>query len=212
MPLQAVPARRLTWPRFQLRPTFLARAPWVRLHARLEVIFARHRCRRKLYESSLGSVSLRDDGWLGQGGEVSGNRKVLTQDSSERRGIRGVVGKSCRCCNRRGGRPTMTAAPRAPSWPQGCRAKACRNDHVRHWGWSDTLGRIHHTLYVRCREQAGCEASPTAAIVEPRGSPDIDSRSVKGARRDIASVRRVTTRAEKPGARSATSLRAPKGC
>ena len=34
-------------------------------------------------------------------------------------------------------------------------------------------GRIHHALYVLCREQAGREASPTAAI--------IDSQSVKGA-------------------------------
>ena len=36
-----------------------------------------------------------------------------------------------------------------------------------------TLGRIHHALYVACREQAGGEASPTVAI--------IDSQSVKSA-------------------------------
>ena len=40
--------------------------------------------------------------------------------------------------------------------------------------WSATaLDRIHHALYVACREQAEREASPTAAI--------IDSKSVKGA-------------------------------
>jgi hypothetical protein len=29
-----------------------------------------------------------------------------------------------------------------------------------------TLDRIHHGLYVACREQAECEASPTAAIID----------------------------------------------
>jgi transposase len=32
-------------------------------------------------------------------------------------------------------------------------------------GWN-TLERIHHTLYVKCREQASREASPTAAIID----------------------------------------------
>ncbi|WP_442919232.1 IS5 family transposase [Methylobacterium sp. SyP6R] len=41
------------------------------------------------------------------------------------------------------------------------------------WDYDGTLLRIHHTLYVLCREQAGREASPTAAI--------IDSQSVKSA-------------------------------
>ncbi|MDB5384083.1 MAG: family transposase [Rhodospirillales bacterium] len=41
------------------------------------------------------------------------------------------------------------------------------------WEWEGTLGRIHHALHVLCREQAGREASPRAAI--------IDSQSVKGA-------------------------------
>ena len=41
------------------------------------------------------------------------------------------------------------------------------------WDWDGTLVRIHHALYVKCREQAKREASPTAAI--------IDSQSVKSA-------------------------------
>ncbi len=41
------------------------------------------------------------------------------------------------------------------------------------WEWDGTLGRLHHALYVRCWEQAGRDASPTAAI--------IDSQSVKSA-------------------------------
>ena len=64
----------------------------------------------------------------------------------------------------------------------GCQWRAIPKDLVpcsttygyfARWDWDGTLGRIHHALYVQCREQAGQEASPTAAIV--------DSQSVKGA-------------------------------
>ena len=41
------------------------------------------------------------------------------------------------------------------------------------WSYDGTLERMHHELYVKCREKAGREASPTAAIV--------DSQSVKSA-------------------------------
>src|SRR5450631_3114679 len=46
-------------------------------------------------------------------------------------------------------------------------------DYFDLWSWDGTLDRIHHSLYVRCREMVDREASPTAAI--------IDSQSVKGA-------------------------------
>lgn len=53
--------------------------------------------------------------------------------------------------------------------------------------------RIHHALYVRCREAAGRDASPTAAIVTRRRVPGIDSQSVKGAEKGGApSIRRAT--------------------
>ena len=41
------------------------------------------------------------------------------------------------------------------------------------WNYDHTLDRIHHELYTRCRELAGRDAEPTAAIV--------DSQSVKSA-------------------------------
>jgi putative transposase len=61
------------------------------------------------------------------------------------------------------------------------------------------LGRhapgLHHALFVQAREQAGKEASPTAAI--------IDSQSVRGAEKGaLASTRRATTRARRSKARS----------
>src|SRR3984893_12223108 len=41
------------------------------------------------------------------------------------------------------------------------------------WDYDGTLGRIHYELYVKCREKAEREASPTACI--------IDSQSVRSA-------------------------------
>jgi len=47
------------------------------------------------------------------------------------------------------------------------------HDYLDRWDGDGTLERIHHALYVQCREQAGREASPTVAI--------IDSQSVRSA-------------------------------
>jgi transposase len=56
------------------------------------------------------------------------------------------------------------------------------------WSYDGTLDRLHDALYVKCREQAGREASPTAAI--------LDSESVKSAEKGgVASTRMVMMRA-----------------
>ena len=47
------------------------------------------------------------------------------------------------------------------------------HDYLDLWSYDGTLDRIHHALYVECRERGEREASPTAAI--------IDSQSVKSA-------------------------------
>jgi transposase len=66
------------------------------------------------------------------------------------------------------------------------------------WDYDGTLDRIHHALYVRCREAAERDASPTAAI--------IDSQSVKSAEKGGArSTRPAMTRARRSRGRSATS-------
>ena len=57
--------------------------------------------------------------------------------------------------------------------PKDLPARSTVNGYFRLWTWDGTLDRIHHALYMRCREQAGREASPTVAI--------IDSQSVKSA-------------------------------
>jgi transposase len=65
------------------------------------------------------------------------------------------------------------------------------------WSWDGTLERIHHALYVECREQEEREASPTAAI--------IDSQSVKSAEKGgRASIRMATMQERRSRARSAT--------
>ncbi len=72
-------------------------------------------------------------------------------------------------------------------------------DYLRRWDADRTLDRIHHALYVLCREQAGREASPTAAIV--------DSQSVKGAERGGArSIRSAMMQPRRSKGASATPL------
>jgi transposase len=71
-------------------------------------------------------------------------------------------------------------------------------DYLDLWGWDGTLDRIHHALYVACREQGEREASPTAAI--------IDSQSVKSAEKGgPASIRMAMMRVRRSRARNAIS-------
>ena len=57
--------------------------------------------------------------------------------------------------------------------PKDLPPKSTVYDYFDLWSWDGTLARIHDALYVACREQAGREPGPTAAI--------IDSQSVKSA-------------------------------
>jgi transposase len=69
-------------------------------------------------------------------------------------------------------------------------------DYLDLWSWDGTLERIHHELYVKCREREEREASPTAAI--------IDSQSVKSAEKGGRMTRMATMRERRSRARSAT--------
>jgi transposase len=71
-------------------------------------------------------------------------------------------------------------------------------DYFDLWSYDGTLQRIHYTLYVKCRELAEREASPTAAI--------IDSQSVKSAEKGgLASTHTAMTQARESRAKSGTS-------
>jgi transposase len=89
----------------------------------------------------------------------------------------------------------------------GCQWKALPKDlppkstahyYFMLWDWDRTLERIHHALYVAAREQAGREASPTAAI--------IDSQTSKAAQKGaLRLTRRASMRARRLRAASAIS-------
>ena len=57
--------------------------------------------------------------------------------------------------------------------PKDLPPRSTVHDYLDLWSYDGTLDRIHHALYVECRERGKREASPTAAI--------IDSQSVKSA-------------------------------
>ena len=83
--------------------------------------------------------------------------------------------------------------------PKDLPARSTLHDYLDLWSYDGTLDRIHHTLYVKCREAAEREASPTAAI--------IDSQSVKaGEKGGPKLIRMAMMQAKRSKARSATSL------
>ena len=82
--------------------------------------------------------------------------------------------------------------------PKDLPPRSTVNDYFRRWDYDGTIDHIHHALYVKCRELAEREASPTAAI--------IDSQSVKSAEKGgAASIRAAMMRAKRSRARSAIS-------
>lgn len=112
---------------------------------------------------------------------------------------------------KRGGRPrtvdvreVLNAVFYVPStgcqWgalPKDLPPKSTVSDYFSRWEWEGTIERIHHVLDVAVREQAGREASPTAAI--------IDSQAAKGAQKGaLRSIRPATMRARRSQAASAT--------
>ena len=82
--------------------------------------------------------------------------------------------------------------------PKDMPPRSTLHDYLDRWNYDGTLKKIHQELYLRCREQAGREASPTAAV--------IDSQSVKSAEKGgPASIRSGLTRARKSKVRSGMS-------
>src|ERR1700678_4699890 len=82
--------------------------------------------------------------------------------------------------------------------PKDLPARSTLYDYFDLWSYDGTLDRLHQALYVKCREQAGRDASPTAAI--------IDSQSVKSAEKGaVASTRMALMRARRSKARSGIS-------
>ena len=96
--------------------------------------------------------------------------------------------------------------------PRDLAPRSTVHDYFARWNWDGSLGRVHHALYVRCREQVGREASPTAGIVTRRRVPDIDSPSVRSAEKGGVRTDMATMQARRPGAGSGTSWSTRKVC
>ena len=83
--------------------------------------------------------------------------------------------------------------------PKDLPPRSTLNDYFRRWDDDGTLDRLHYALYVQCRELAGRNASPTAAV--------IDSQSVKSAEKGGAQLTcTVTTRVKRSRVRSGIFL------
>ncbi len=54
--------------------------------------------------------------------------------------------------------------------PKDLPLRSTLHDYLDLWSWDGTLDRIHFALYVQCRERAGREASPTAAVIDSHPS------------------------------------------
>ena len=82
--------------------------------------------------------------------------------------------------------------------PKDLPPKSTVHDYLTRWNYDGTIERMHHALYVQCREAAERQASPTACV--------IDSQSVKSAEKGGAgSIRLVMMRGRRSRERSGTS-------
>jgi len=89
--------------------------------------------------------------------------------------------------------------------PRDLPPRSTVHGYLQRWEWDGTLEAVHHQLYVACREQAGKDASPTAAI--------LDSKSVKAAEKGGRGLTRlVSTRARGSMASSTTSSSTRSAC
>jgi transposase len=73
--------------------------------------------------------------------------------------------------------------------PKDFPSKSTLHRYFDLWNYDHTLERIHHMLYVKCREKMGREASPTACV--------IDSQSVKSAEKGGRKLTRTAMMREK---------------
>jgi transposase len=86
--------------------------------------------------------------------------------------------------------------------PKDLPPKSTVHDYFTRWDYDGTLEKIHHMLYVACREALGRNASPTAAV--------IDSQSVKSAEKGgSALIRLAMMPARRSRARSDISWSIP---
>ena len=88
--------------------------------------------------------------------------------------------------------------------PKDLPPRSAIHGYLGRWSCDGTLDDIRHALHIKCRELAGREASPAAAV--------IDSQSVKSAEKGgPALIRMAMMRGRKSKARSDISLSIQRG-
>jgi transposase len=88
--------------------------------------------------------------------------------------------------------------------PKDLPPRSTVNSYFKRWEHDRTLDRLHHPLYVQCREQAGRQTSPTVGI--------IDSQSVKSTEKGGLRTDPVTMAGKKSKGRSDISSSVRKAC
>ena len=83
--------------------------------------------------------------------------------------------------------------------PKDLPPRSTANSDFLRLAYDRTPDRLHHALYVHCREQAGREASPTVAI--------IDSQSVKSTEKGGSRTRMVMRTGKKTKGKARASER-----
>ena len=68
------------------------------------------------------------------------------------------------------------------------------NDYFRRWTDDRTLDRLHQALYIRCRELADREASPTAAVIDSQSVKSAEKGGPRLTRRALMLARRLRVR------------------
>src|SRR3954470_15033720 len=74
--------------------------------------------------------------------------------------------------------------------PKDLPPRSTVSGYVLRWEWDRTLDRMHHALYVTCRERANREASPTAAIIDRQSVKSAGKGGAQSIRRGMIPARR----------------------
>ena len=99
---------------------------------------------------------------------------------------------------------TLSTGCQWAALPRGLPPRSTDNAYFCRWNHDRTLDRIHHAPSVQCRELAGRECSPTAAI--------IDSQSVKIAEKGGPRTRLAMMPGRRSKAKSTIFSSIPRGC
>jgi len=92
-----------------------------------------------------------------------------------------------------------------PALPKDLPPKSTVNDYFRRWADDRTLDRIHHALYVACREKAEREASPAVAIIDSQSVKATDLGREEWTKGGSRLTRMAMTRVRRSKARSGMS-------